>query len=398
MKKFIKYYYTIILYTWSFIDVFTGFNLHNEIINSINLSQILRSLLLFISLVIIFLKSEGYLKNFITFITLFLLLLFCKLIYYKYPFDYLYLQIKTFGWLYNVFAFYLLYKNKILKYQIFKNALFINFLVIFFNIILGYFGFGFSKYGEDIDGSIIGSIGYFYSGNELNSALFICFSSFYFIYRNSFSSFIKLSILFLFVTFATLSKSIIGGYFFITLVSLFLLHNRFNLKYFILTLFFGATVFLVLNNITFINLYLESFSYLYDRSDTFFDFISNGRSQRFNAFEITHFFSNLNKIIIGTYHPDNNIFTFEMDYLDVLFYNGIIGLLILYFCWKFLLKLISKNLQINERRYIIYTILFYNLIAFFAGHTLYSQMSLLFLIIFVIITHININTIKISNI
>ncbi len=387
MKIFIKYYYTIILYSWSLVDVFTGYNLHYEIINTINLAQISRSILLILSLIIIFLKSEGYFKFFLSVISLILLLLFCKLIYYKYPVDFFYYQIKTFGWFYNVFAFYYLYKNHLLKYQIFKNALFINFFVICTNVILGYFGYGFSKYGEDVDGSIIGSIGYFYSGNELNSALFLCFSSFYFVYRNSFISFIKFALIFLIITFATLSKSIIGGYVFVTLISLFFLHKKFNVKYFLIILFFTTTAFLILTNISYINLYFESFSFLYARSDTIFEFLSNGRNLRFIAFDITNFFSNFNNVLIGTYHPDNKIFTFEMDYLDIFFYNGILGLLSIYLCWKLVIKIISNNILLNERKYIMWVIVFYNLIAFFAGHTLYSQMSLLFLIILVILTH-----------
>jgi hypothetical protein len=387
LKEFLKYYFTLILYTWSFFDVITGYNLHNETLKFFNIALFTRTILLFLSIVIIFLKSDGYLKYLFSLISLIYLLLFCKLIYYKYPFDYFYMQIKTFSWIFNTFAFFLLFKSNILTYNTFKNALYINFLIICFNILFGYFGFGYAKYGEDADGSIIGSIGYFYSGNELNSALFLCFSIFYYLYRKSFRKFVYSAIIFLILTFATLSKSIIVGYIFITIISLYHLHQKMNLKTTLILLFTTTFLFFTLTNINYIKLYFESFSFLYQKSDTFFEFISNGRNLRFNAFEITNFFSNYSYILFGTYHPDNNIFTFEMDYLDIFFYNGIFGILLVILCWKFYFKLISNTINSNENKYFIKVLFFYNLIAFFAGHTLYSQMSFLFLVILVMFSY-----------
>lgn len=387
MKFYLKYYYLFLLYTWSFVDIITGYNLHNENIAIFNVAQISRTILLFLSLIIIFLKANGKELKLILIISLILTLLFLKIFYYKFPFNFAYTQVKTFSWIFNIYALFLLFRSKLITLSNIYIALKINFFLILVNIMLAYFGFGYSKYGESEDGSIIGSIGYFYSGNELNSALFLCFSIFYYKTRSNFKNFLKFSLLFLIITFATLSKSIIGGYFFITLLSLFQLHNKLNLKSFLILLFTGIIIYISLVNISNINLYIESFKFLYDRTDNIFEFISNGRNLRFEVFSLSNFFNNPVNIFIGTYFSESGIFTFEMDYLDIFFYNGISGLILIFVCWKLYYSMISTNINPSEKKFILYVLYFFNLIAFFAGHTIYSQMSLLFLMIFLLITY-----------
>lgn len=387
MKIYLKYYYLLILYTWTFVDIITGYNQHNEIVPLFSIAQISRTFLLFLSIIIIFIKTKGKEKNLILIISLILVLQFLKVFYYKFPLDFVYSQIKTFGWIFNVYAFYLLFTDKIISLSNINTALKINTILILLNIILAYFGFGYSKYGESEDGSIIGSIGYFYSGNELNSALFLCFSIYYYKSRFDFKKFLFFSLLFLILTFATLSKSIIGGYFFITLLALFLLHKKINFKSFTILLFLFFIIYFLLSNISSLNLYVESFKFIYDRSDSIYEFISNGRSLRFGVFTTSNFFDNPLYILFGTYLEDSGIFTFEMDYLDIFFYNGILGLVLILFCWKLYFNLILKCITTTEKKFITYVLLFFNLIAFFAGHTLYSQMSLLFLIILLILTY-----------
>ncbi len=384
---YLKYYYIFLMYTWSIVDIITGYNLHNENLQIFNIAQISRSVLLLCSILIIFIKSDVKENTLIIIISLIFILLFLKIFYYEFPLAFAYTQIKTFSWIFNIYALFILYKNKLVTLLNIRIALNINFIIILINVIFAYFGYGYSKYGESEDGSIIGSIGYFYSGNELNSALFLCFASFYYKTRHNFKSFLKISLLFLIITFATLSKSIIGGYFFITLLSLFHLHNKFNFKIFVYILIFGLVIYFSISNISYINLYIESFKFLYERTDNIFEFISNGRNLRFEVFTLTNFFNNPLYIIIGTYFNQNGIFTFEMDYLDIFFYNGILGLILIFICWKLYFTLISHNINSNEKKFVYNVIYFFNLIAFFAGHTIYSQMSLLFLMIFMLLTH-----------
>ena len=387
MKLFLKFFYLSLFYTWTIVDIITGYNLHNENLILLNFAQISRSLLLFFSILIIFLKSDGKGLKLILSISLILILLFLKILYYKYPLDYIYTQVKMFGWIFNIYAIYILFKNKLISLSNIDNALTINFILIVFNILLAYFGYGYSKYGESDDGFIIGSIGYFYSGNELNSALFLCFSIYYYKTRFNFKRFLYFSVFFLVITFATLSKSIIGGYFFITLLSLFILHKKLNFKTFVILTSISFILLFSLSNISYINLYIESFKFFYDRSDTLFEFISNGRNLRFEAFNTSNFFYNPLYILVGTYLEGNGIFTFEMDYLDIFFYNGITGLILIFLCWKLYFTLLSKFINSTEKKFVYYVLFFFNLMAFFAGHTLYSQMSLLFLMILLLLTY-----------
>ena len=387
MKLYLKYFYLFLLYTWTIVDIITGYNLHNENLVLLNFAQILRSVLLLLSILIIFLKSNGKELKLILVITFILILLFLKIFYYKFPYDFFYTQVKMFSWIFNIYAIYILFTSKLISVSNINIALKINFILIMLNIVLAYFGFGYSKYGESEDGNIIGSIGYFYSGNELNSALFLCFSIFYYKTRYNFKRFLYFSFFFLIITFATLSKSIIGGYFFVTLLALFLLHKKLNFKTFAILLSIFFILLISLSNISYINLYIESFKFLYDRTDSIFEFISNGRNLRFEVFTASNYFNNPLNILIGTYFSESGIFTFEMDYLDIFFYNGILGLILIFLCWKLYFTLISKCINTTEKKFISYVLFFFNLIAFFAGHTIYSQMSLLFLIIILVLTY-----------
>lgn len=384
MKLLIKWYYIILIYTWSFVDVITGFNLHSSNEINFNIAQVSRSLLLVFSLIIVFLNTRFYNKTILFFISTLFTLLFIKIFYYKFPFSFLYFNTKTFGWIINLLALYILFKSKIIIKKHFINALYINFIIIFLSICLSYFGYGFSKYGENSDGQIIGSIGFFYSGNELNSALFLIYSSFFYIYRNSFKKFITLGLIFFIVTISTLSKSIILGYIFIiVLTKNVYFANKINVKAKFYLLFLVVLIYYISINFNSFNSYLEGFNFIYERSDSFIEFISSGRNLRFEAFNSTNFFNNPLNILIGTYHPENPIYTFEMDYIDIFFYNGILGIILISLCWLLIYNLLKSNLNKNSKKYFIWVLIFYNVISFFAGHTLASQMSFLFLTIFI---------------
>lgn len=386
MNSFLHKYFVFILYTWTLVDLLTGIFLTYDIFpfNLISLGLFVRIPFVFFCILISLTFTKG-IKKLIVFVT-FILLLFLslKVFYYESGFGYLQNLLKYYSFIFIFPSLLIVFDDKKLELNKIVKILNVNTFIILINLILPFFGFGAGKYGTTEDGINIGSVGFFYAGNELNTSLLLIYASYYHIYRFNLKSFYKLFFVFLFFTFLTLSKSIIGGFFIISLLAWKIYHRGRLFVPLVVLIFLFSLLSIYLDKIDYLSLYFDSFSYFYEKSDTFIEFISSGRNLRLEAFHITNFFSRIDYVVYGTYLPGNPIFTFEMDYFEILFYHGIIGLLLMIIYWFQIKKYLNYINDYSIKKYYFLFFIFFNFLAFFVGHTLSSQMSLVYLIIFVL--------------
>ena len=328
--------------------------------------------------------SKGIEKYIIILTSILLLLLSLKIIFYESGFTYLQNLLKYYSFIFILPSILIVIgKDKIELIKIVK-ILNVNTAIILINLVLPFLGIGAGKYGTSEDGVNIGSVGFFYAGNELNTSLLLIYASYYHIFRFNTRAFYKLFFIFLFFTFLTLSKSIIGGFLIISLLAWRIYHKGGLFIPLVLLVIMYSLLIIYLEKIYYLSLYFDSFSYFYEKSDTFIEFISSGRNLRLDAFNITEFFSRMDYVIWGTFLPGIPNFTFEMDYFEILFYHGIIGLVIMIFYWMVVIKYLSFINDNSIKKFYFLFLIFFNLLAFFVGHTLSSQMSLIYLIIFLL--------------
>lgn len=389
----------MIFYTWSLVDLLTGIFLTYEIFpfNIFSLGLFVRIPFVFFCVVISLAFAKGIDKLIISFSFVLLVVLSIKVFYYESAFSYLQNLIKYFSFIFIFPAILIIFKDKELDLKQIVRILNFNTAIIFINLILPFFGFGAGKYGTTEDGINIGSVGFFYAGNELNTSLLLIYAAYYHIFRFNVKSFYKLFFVFLFFTFLTLSKSIIGGFFIISLLAWKIYHRGKLLVPFLFIIFMIFMFSIYLEKINYLSLYVDSFSFFYERSDSFIEFISSGRNLRLVAFDITNFFSRIDYIILGTFVPGSPEFTFEMDYFEILFYHGIIGVLLMTIYWVQIKRYLNTINDYSIKKFYLLFFIFFNFLAFFVGHTLSSQMSLIYLILFLLSKNLTINTLNKSS-
>jgi hypothetical protein len=386
----------LIFYTWSLVDLLTGIFLTYDIFpfNVFSLGLFVRIPLVFFCVVISLAFSKGIDKLIISFSFVLLVVLSTKVFYYESAFSYLQNLIKYFSFIFIFPSILIVFKNIELDLKQIVKILNFNTAIIFINLILPFFGFGAGKYGTTEDGINIGSVGFFYAGNELNTSLLLIYAAYYHIFRFNVKSFYKLFFIFLFFTFLTLSKSIIGGFFIISLLAWKIYHRGKLLVPFLFIIFMIFMFSIYLEKINYLSLYVDSFSFFYERSDSFIEFISSGRNLRLVAFDITNFFSRIDYIILGTFVPGSPEFTFEMDYFEILFYHGIIGMLLMTIYWLQIKRYLSFINNYSIKKFYFLFFIFFNFLAFFVGHTLSSQMALIYLILFLLSKNLTVNTLN----
>lgn len=386
MKSFLLKYFVFILYTWTLVDLLTGIFLTYEIFpfNIFSLGLFVRIPFVLFCILISLSFSKGIEKLIIILTSILLLFLSIKVIYYESGFTYLQNLLKYFSFIFIFPSILIVFGNKKIELIKIVKILNVNTAIVLINLILPFFGFGAGKYGTTEDGINIGSVGFFYAGNELNTSLLLIYASYYHIFRFNIKSFYKLFFIFLFFTFLTLSKSIIGGFFIISLLAWKIYHKGRLFIPFVLLIFMFSLFSIYLEKIDYLSLYFDSFSYFYEKSDTFMEFISSGRNLRLEAFDITDFFSRIDYVVWGTFLPGYPNFTFEMDYFEILFYHGIIGLVLMIIYWFQIKKYLNFINDYSIKKFYLLFFIFFNFLAFFVGHTLSSQMSLIYLIIFLL--------------
>jgi len=301
---------------------------------------------------------------------------------------------ETVGYLTNIFKFLLfvfsfLYFNKLLSLDLsiiqnIRNILTFNFVVVIFNLVLGLAGYGFPVYSIE-DGEVsIGVKGFFFAGNEI-SGVFIILSSLMIAFylpkiKKPFYAYTALFVLFLFsATLAT--KTAIGGVFLISIVAVYLRKKyldktKIDLKN-IFTLFFAVTsissglIYFFLQSAAF-----QRMSYYYENLSNILKFVLSGRdaflSREWAVFTSKN--SPVNFIIGG-----GRYISVEMDFFDTFFSYGIVGIIIVYGFYFYIIYFATKTFFKSNKDFfgiVVYlTVSLMLLQGFVAGHVIYSGMA-----------------------
>lgn len=266
------------------------------------------------------------------------------------------------------------------------NVFMVSFFVILLNIGLGLAGLGFKSYSEGI-----GSKGFFYAGNELSILYVVLFA---FLLRFVFEKYSnKKYVLFstvglFFGLFIATKVSMLSILLLIFLIPLLKVKWRFTVKRLIGVLVaFVAFVMLsvVLYNYLLLSGLIDKWSYflkIYDYN--YLSIILSGRDRFLEqAFVMTSENSSLLHQIFGygfTGYIElaNQVSTIrllsvEMDFFDVYFYYGILGLLAVLSFWAVAVYVYFKEKVKNT--VILSTVILVLIISFLSGHVLFSGLS-----------------------
>ncbi len=271
------------------------------------------------------------------------------------------------------FYFYLIYgieKDKINKNTIYKIAKF-SFLTISVNQFLGLLGFGKPTYL--LYGVPVGTSGFFFEHNAIGIVLLIVASIIYLHIRSS-ASRLKLLMfclitMFLGFSFAT-KVGIIGG---ITLLFI-LLFERFKKAVPVVLVLFSIIVFV---NWGLIQKTGQVAKVIDDYEKNSSEGLLSGRYDRFEkgVYTYSNKFNLRQKIVgIGAYAMVNDQKlgeTAEMDFLDILRTNGIVGFSLIYGSFFYIIILVYKNYQRSKNSEVL-IVLFLNflflVVSSLAGH------------------------------
>lgn len=252
-----------------------------------------------------------------------------------------------------------------------KSIFALNAIVLVANIILGILGFGYSSYGDGGEDST-GYRGFFYAINELSGVILVLFGSVLFYTKIAFSN-MKYYLVLLFLLFCVAmfsTKTAMGG---MLLLFVFLQYLFGKKKYFIWMTLFLCILIPLLLYIGY-RMALESglwdrWMYFYDKSDDFFSFIVSGRNIFLENMKGRYLSSGFWGMAVGL---GGNL-TVEMDPFDAMLNFGILGLVIVYGFWLYMIRqafvrrkvcLLAKFVLFIDIEILIFSI--------FAGHLMFS--------------------------
>lgn len=259
-------------------------------------------------------------------------------------------------------------KNTVLKI---KWVFFVNFIVILLNLLIApLFGLGFVLYS-----GVESSKGFFCAGNEVGVTLIVIFSYLYFSYRqNKIVSIVLLIIATILVLSFPTKVAIIGLFFAVVFVS-----NKKKMIRIILSvkILFMMILFLFITSFYFINSGLfDKFQYFFLQNGWWF--LLSGRNfyllEKIDIFEK----SSLVQQMFGI----GEHVTVEMDFFDILFNFGYIGLLLFCCVYWYFFQEVKKRLRNSQNLYVLYVyrlMLLLWVIAFLAGHVVFSAMAGVFI-------------------
>ncbi|RPA46606.1 hypothetical protein EGC79_13275 [Shewanella vesiculosa] len=282
------------------------------------------------------------------------------------------------------------------------------FFVVFISIAFSLFGLGNTQYGEQKEGVAFGYKGYFLSGNELSYLYLVAYS----FALNRVTIYGKKAIyfiLYLIISFVTAiflaTKTAMLAFIFISIfqtILTFLFYKKNSsaiivkrLKSIKFTLvFLSIPVTSILSFLLYDRflVYYSRLEFLYHQQGaTITSFLLSGRDHRYLDL-ISMFVDKMNLIdwlfgigrisyINYTYGAQNQ-FSAEMDLLDSLISNGIVGSLLIYCYWIYLLfitckYMISRNSDIAVPTFFSVFLLFS--ISFIAGHVFASSMVCIYI-------------------
>lgn len=267
------------------------------------------------------------------------------------------------------------------------------FYALFVAMVLSVFGIGLSQYGVSSTNISIGYSGYFFAGNELAplAVLFYSYNLFYHLYNES--SVFKLSTVFFigFIScFLVMTKVSIGGFFVCTLmIPIFMNLSQNLLKWKKVTLLYysnlmiaGLAIVSVVAIIFFdmILAYYSRLSVAYNRAGNILGARQDWAQLGYDLW--IEKYSLLQQLVGGgTYYRsillgNNETKSVEIDPLDIMLSNGLIGLAAIYGFWLFyLLYFLKLSFETKDRSYgiAIFLLVFTLSVSFTSGHLMGSS-------------------------
>ena len=282
------------------------------------------------------------------------------------------------------------------------------FFVVFISIVFSLFGLGNTQYGEQKEGVAFGYKGYFLSGNELSYLYLVAYS----FALNRVTIYGKKAIyfvLYLIISFVTAiflaTKTAMLAFIFISIfqtILTFLFYKKSSsviivkrLKSIKFTLCFLSIPVATTLSFLLYDRFLVYYSRLeflyYQQGATITSFLLSGRDHRYLDL-ISMFVDKMNLIdwlfgigrvsyINYTYGAQNQ-FSAEMDLLDSLMSNGIIGSLLIYCYWIYLLFITCKYMTARNSDIAVptfFSVFLLFSISFIAGHVFASSMVCIYI-------------------
>lgn len=279
-----------------------------------------------------------------------------------------------------------------------RRFVFFNLSVLLLNLLLGLFGFGYEQY----EGGI-GSVGYFFAGNEVSAVLIVlfCFALDYVFINYSKKKYVILSLVLIFFSLIKATKVGIVG----TLICVFvipLMHKHYRpviplkLKYRSVVLFMIGAFLLFVVGWAFVEwiqstLMYERLLFFYERSDGWVHFLTSGRNEFVGTGMMLYGNYGFFELLFGkgTFGALQMMIPFfegakstEVDFFDFLFQFGLIGVLIVYGLHFFFIYKSFVNLR-NSSNIFSVAIFVSNLlilgVSFAAGHVFNAGMVNVFI-------------------
>ena len=299
-------------------------------------------------------------------------------------------------WLSSVLAFFyfriiFIHKAHLLKW-VYRWMLF-SFLILVLNIFLRLFGLGFPMYAMDT--LEIGSKGYFYAGNEASAVLLILSSFLMYWYQlyNKKRSFIIIGLLAILTGLYLSSKTAILGTIF-TFIYFFIFNpnrKRISIKKIVslllrIFILLPLALYLIVEYLKTADV-MDRFSYFWNELDVYTFILSNRNTYFFDFIEIFKKEYNIIEMFIGVgitnYELINPNDIIEIDFLDIFFAYGIIGVSLFLFYISFLL-IQSKIKSLNRKTYLFsiyskYIAILLIVLSSLSGHVFNSGMAAIYM-------------------
>lgn len=268
-------------------------------------------------------------------------------------------------------------------FSIYKHIIFINLIVIILNVFIGLLGFGYYSYGEDETG--IGFKGFFNAANEVSGLILVIypFTLFHFAIKYGYKS--KQYILIALILFSSAvlmgtKTSMIAVL--ITLVCLPYLQVKKtknstkkllkNLTFlFISICFISLIIYYIIDDIGL----LDRWIYFWDKHDgNIISFLLSGRDDFWEFKKQIYLNANSIELLFGFGCWGKGI---EVDFLDALFNFGIIGFIIIYSSYAYLVinsYRLTKNNDYPYSKIVFFTNILILCSSSISGHILFSGM------------------------
>lgn len=409
-----------------FVDQLNGFLVY-ELSFTLSISQIFKSfyLLAFLGIIILY-DSKGEKRVFSLF---YILLLFLPIVivnsYTLSKYSDMHGDIAFFSKLLMLpltyFTFSITLEKRSDFHNLYTNKLIvILFMTVFIAMLFSLAGYGRSNYGIAEGGITYGFRGYFIAGNEIGALYIMLYSLFlyYAMYVKRTSLFIIFSIVCGGITaLLMVTKTVLLAFILITfgLPIMLTIYERGNLLFspsaYMRKLYMSTVVLFTLSITVGSILFLERImanmdrmTFNLNRAGNIVSFLLSGRDKR--AGPVLDFYYNHYspiEILFGSgwnhfqyaIEKNGDQLTAEMDLIDLLLSNGLIGVMTIYGFWIYMVIKIFKIMVKRETAlsvplFIASMLLFIN--SFFSGHILYSAMLTFYLGFFFALLNAKVNT------